>query len=159
MSAQSQLSQSQLRASEVNGRALQLLARREHSRSELFNKLQKFCSDDSLLYTLLDDLEERGYLSDQRYCEAYITYRSNRGIGPVKIEQELVQKGVNKNLVMDSFDALDIDWLEIARRVWQKKYRGIEPSNASERAKQLRFMQYRGFDYYHVENCIELNWV
>ena len=150
----SQAAQQQLRENELNGRALELLARREHSRRELFNKLSKVSSDESLLETLLDKLESRDLLSDRRYCDAYIRYRSGRGIGPQRIAQELALKGVSRSLVLECLEEQSVDWFELAKDVWRKKFRGLLPETPSERAKQQRFLQYRGFEYDHIDNCI-----
>ena len=121
--------------------ALDLLARREHSRREMLRKLQQRGASAAMCEATLDQLEEDGLLSDERFCEAYIHARSQRGIGP----QRLREGGVAEHLVESRLQATQWDWADSAQQVFAKRFPEGPARDPKERAKQLRFMQYRGF--------------
>lgn len=124
-------------------RALGFLTRREYSRLELKRKLARHAEDESELETLLDDFSRRGWLSEQRFTEQIIHARSGK-YGVQRIAQELKEKGVSAEVVAAVLPQLKENELETARAVWEKKF-GAMPGDASERAKQMRFMASRGF--------------
>ena len=124
-------------------RALGFLTRREYSRLELERKLAPHVEDETELETLLDDFAKRGWLSEQRFIEQMIHARGSK-YGVQRITQELKEKGVSAEAVAAVLPQLKEDELETARAVWTKKF-GVLPSNANERAKQMRFLASRGF--------------
>jgi len=127
--------------------AIYSLAMREHSRQELHKKLiQKEYSEDVDLNKLLDELEECGYQSDQRFTESFIRYRVSRGQGKVKISNDLKMRGVSASLINKSIQQADADWFALARQLREKKYGENIPDDYKERAKQMRFLSSRGFD-------------
>lgn len=132
-------------ASAVRLQAMNLLARREHLRRELSLKLAKRFGDVSVIEIVLDELEAENLLSDARFAEAYIRQRSGRGYGPDRIRQELRQKGVESDLLEESMSAADVDWAEVASEVRLKKFGAAAPEDFKEKARQLRFLNYRGF--------------
>ncbi|MCW8847229.1 MAG: recombination regulator RecX, partial [Sedimenticola sp.] len=85
--------------SELEQAAIRLLTNREHSRLELSRKLQSRCDDRNLLSEVLDDLERSGYLSDDRFTELYVNYRKQKGFGPIRIRQELQERGISTDLI------------------------------------------------------------
>ncbi|HEY5719880.1 MAG TPA: regulatory protein RecX, partial [Gammaproteobacteria bacterium] len=99
-------------------RALDLLARREHSRAELRRKLGGAGSDPAELDAVLDQLAAAGLQSDARYAESYVRSYAERGDGPLKIRQGLRQRGVDGSLIDAALEAAEVDWgerLESAR--------------------------------------------
>ncbi|MHB9100901.1 MAG: recombination regulator RecX [Sulfuricella sp.] len=124
-------------------RALGFLSRREYSRLELKRKLAAHVENESELETLLDDFSRRGWLSEQRFTEQIIHARSGK-YGAQRIAQELKEKGVSAEAVAAVLPQLKENELETARAVWAKKF-GALPSDANDRAKQMRFMASRGF--------------
>ncbi|MFM9913117.1 MAG: recombination regulator RecX [Methylophilaceae bacterium] len=124
-------------------RALNCLARREHSRLELGRKLKPFVEEGDDLVALLDDFQKRGWISDQRFAEMVVHAKSGR-YGKLKVAHELREKGVAEDLVTQAVDALDD--VQSAKMVWQKKY-GVHPENREAWAKQARFLQSRGFGF------------
>ncbi len=127
----------------LRGRALQALARREHSRAELRSKLLTHVTEADDLGVLLDDLERRGWLSDARALEQTVRIRSAR-FGTQRIAHELRQKGISEELINASIPQLKEGELEAARNVWQRKFTS-PPQDQKEKAKQVRFLQSRGF--------------
>jgi regulatory protein len=136
-------------------RAVYLLARREHSRKELKNKLIQKGFDADDIERGLNDLEQRGWLSDHRFTESWIRHRVESGYGPFRIRNELAEKGISKLLIDQTFEEIDIDWVKIAHKVWQKKYNAI-PQDWPEKVKQMRFLQYRGFSSQDIESVYQM---
>ena len=124
-------------------RALRYLARREYSRRELENKLSAFEQSHQTLSNLLDQLEQDGYLSTERFAEQTTRVRRPR-FGSQRIVHELKEKGVDAHLIADILPDLKETDLETARQVWRKKF-GALPSDLKERGKQIRFLVNRGF--------------
>ncbi|HET8705765.1 MAG TPA: regulatory protein RecX, partial [Pseudomonadales bacterium] len=125
-------------------RAVRLLARREHSRSELKRKLKK--ADDGSLGEVLDQLEEKGYQSDRRYCEVLVRSRISSGHGPLKIRFELKQKGVDAALIDEVISEQSPDWTALARRARERRFGESLPEDRQEVLKQLRYLVGRGFE-------------
>lgn len=128
---------------DLRTRALRLLARREHSRLELQRKLASHAEDPGELDNLLEELTRRGWLAEARVAEQVIHARRSR-FGAERIRQELLAKGVAEEVVAAVLPQLKDSDLEAARTVWRRKF-GAPPRNAAERARQVRFMQGRGF--------------
>jgi len=155
--------------------ALGLLARREHSRRELSLKLSRKYSrhDDfssSLVPSLLDELQEKCYQCDERFTESYVSYRTHSGKGPLRIIQELRDKGISEALVERFVDEADSKWLALALNVSSRRFGVLnsglddEGMGSSEqinhyeaqkkRAKQVRFLQGRGFTFEHINKVL-----
>ncbi len=128
----------------LRARALDALARREHSRVELGRKLSAHSADEAELAQLLDELENRGWLSDARYAEQLVHARQSR-YGNRKIVYELREQGVAETLIEIALETLKTTEMERARTVWEKKF-GAAAATAKERAQQIRFLQTRGFN-------------
>lgn len=141
--------QPKVSASEQRNAALEMLARREHSRRELKQKLQRRFGLELQTDELLDALAEQGLQCDTRFTESYTRMRKRKGYGPIRIVMELRERGVAGSMVNDCVYAEDHDWFACAGDVWQKKF-GTYPVDQKERAKQMRFLQYRGFDQEHI---------
>ena len=135
----------------LRARALQYLARREYSRAELRGKLLPHVQADQDfeqappvdLNALLDDLVARGWLSDERAAMQLVHAKRSR-FGTQRITHELRQKGIAEELIRAALPELKESELEAARVVWQKKF-GTLPQDEKEKAKQVRFLQSRGF--------------
>jgi len=129
----------------VRRAAMDLLARREHSRVELTRKLRKRGALPELIDSALQRLAEDGLLSEARYLESYVSSRARAGYGPQRIREELGQRGLQRDDIEQAMQRSDIDWSENLRDVWQRKFRGQLPTDARERAQQGRFLAYRGY--------------
>ncbi len=131
--------------SRIRSSAIGLLARREHSTGELGRKLESRGYDAEVTSEVLAELGRKGLLSDERYVASFITHHAARGQGPMRIRSELRESGVAAELVERLLDEAEVDWLDVARSVRRKKFSGPLPASFAERAKQSRFLQYRGF--------------
>lgn len=124
-------------------RALRLLARREYTRKELAQRLVPHTENEAEVAALLEDFQQRGWLSEQRFVEQVVHARSNK-YGSRHIAQELREKGVSEEAIAAALPQLKENDLETARAVWAKKF-GVPPQDARERAQQVRFLASRGF--------------
>jgi len=129
---------------EIRRKAMDLLARREHSVAELRHKLLSKGYSEPAVDEQLRRLEQENLLSDQRFTEAYVSFRSKKGFGPVRIQQELKQKGIDAELAEQYLDNNDY-WRNIAKEVREKRFGDTLPKDYTDIAKQMRFLQYRGF--------------
>ena len=118
---------------------LKMLMRREHSRLELFQKLQTKGFDVDVVNNSISKLVEQNYQSDDRFSEEFIQMRFNQGKGPVKIASELKMRGVN------TFDLSVFDWFQLAKEIRQRKFGDLSSLDFKETAKQKRYLQSRGF--------------
>ena len=127
----------------LKGRALRLLAGREHSRAELEKKLASHEEEPGELRRALDDLQAKGFISDQRVVESVIHRRAAR-LGAGRVKQELQAKGISAECMSDALDSLRGTEVQRAREVWRKKF-GEPAVDPAGRAKQMRFLASRGF--------------
>ena len=131
-------------APSLKGRALRLLSGREYSRLELERKLAPFEEEPGSLAVALDDLQAKGFISEQRVLESVVNRRAGK-LGSARIRQELHGKGLDPQAVADAVADLRHTELERAQAVWRKKF-GEVATEASARSKQMRFLAARGFD-------------
>jgi regulatory protein len=127
----------------LKGRALRYLAAREHSRFELERKLQPFEEAPGELGRVLDELQAKGFIDEQRVVESVVHRRASR-LGVARIRHELLGKGLDAQAVQQAVAQLQTTELQRARAVWRKKF--SEPAHdAASRARQMRFLASRGF--------------
>ncbi len=133
---------------------MQYLARREHSRRELHDKLMKKGCAEAIATETVKRLEQERLVSDDRFMESLIQARRNRGYGPLRIQKELQEKGVTAEAIERWLDVSGREWLEDIRRVQRKKFGARPPKSYPERARQARFLQYRGFTYDQIQQVL-----
>jgi regulatory protein len=135
-------------------RALDLLARREHSRLELERKLARTHPDD-VVAPVLDALESAGLLVAKRFAESFVRSRVARGQGPVRIRVELAARGIDESQSAAFLDADAFDWHALARAARAKRFGDAAPRDFKERAKQGRFLQGRGFEHDQIARALD----
>ena len=136
-------------AGQVRFSAMTLLAQREHSRFELQRKLSRRYPGDPLIETVIQQLADESLQSDARFAEQFVAMRIRKGQGPTRIENELQQRRVDPCLIAECLQPFANQWPELAHAALKKKYKQVAPSGA-EKAKQIRFLLYRGFTHDHV---------
>ncbi len=125
--------------------AVRLLSRREHSAFEIRDKLLKRDFDSEEIDRVIIELQQGGWLSDERFAEAYIRMRQLKGFGPVRIAMELNERGVKEHIVDDYLHADDDSWRQTLEQQYRKKYKDKPIDDYNDKAKRIRFLQYRGF--------------
>ena len=100
---------------------------------------------------VIERLQGERLLSDERFVESLITARRRRGIGPLRVRQDLERKGIPSDTVERWLNPNGSEWAELLREVWRKKFRAKQPKTQVERAKQARFLQSRGFSFDQIQ--------
>lgn len=136
--------------------AVSYLARREHSTLELRRKLDKSGFNTDEIEHVLAQLKQADLQSDERFAESYVRYRINRGYGKTRIRMELQERGVADELIHDSLQQAEVDWFALAAEVRSKRFGEQNPEDFKSRAKQQRFLQYRGFSHDEITESFNL---
>ena len=139
---------------EARKKAMDYLARREHGRGELLNKLTKFGFEPDVAEDAVAQLVEDGLQSDTRFVEAFIRSRIGQGKGPARIRAELREHDVTGSLIDAALANAEQDWYALAREVRLKKFGGSQPRDFKEKARQMRFLQSRGFEPDHIQSAV-----
>jgi regulatory protein len=137
-------------------RAVELLARRDHSRAELERKLAAHGFPAAVIATVLDALESKGLVGGVRFADSFVRTRVAKGKGPMRIRAELAERGIDGACATSALAAEDVDWAEAARVARRKRFGAAVPRDFKERARQTRFLQYRGFDSAQIRAALEL---
>lgn len=132
--------------------ALFLLSRRDYGRAELFSRMKRRMYekndriiDELLIERVLVKLDEQHFLDDDRVVSLLMQSYVRKGYGPLRIKQELRQKGFIESLVETHLENVEVDWFEKAIEVRTKKFGDELPSDFKEKSKQIRYLQSRGF--------------
>ena len=141
--------------STLRRRALDLLARREHGRRELAQKLRARGFDADPIDAVIGQLEAEGLLSEARYAESYVRSRVARGIGPVRLRGELAARGVEETDIDRALSSAAVDWCELAGEARSKRFGPAQPAGFKERARQARFLHQRGFASEHIRCALD----
>ncbi len=135
---------------DCRARALALLARREHSRFELAAKLARRGYPAEEIAACLDALEETQLLSDARYAESYVRSRVEKGYGPLRIRQELRERGVAASLAEAVLASYARRWPALAQRQYRRKFGVTRPADYPDWARRVRYLGGRGFSAEHM---------
>ena len=130
------------------------LARREHGRAELFDKLTRFGFEVRVCEDAIAQLIEDGLQSDRRFVEVFVQSRISQGKGPARIRSELRERGIDDSLIDDGLNDAEQDWVALARDVRVKKFGLPGPLDFKEKARQMRFLQSRGFEQDHIQSAV-----
>ena len=129
----------------IRKKAMDFLARREHSEQELRRKLSARDYEAKDIDKAIHQLQQDGLQSDQRFVEAYVNARFNAGVGPLKIRYELRQKGISDIQADENLEPLADQWDSLMAELRVRKFGESIPDSYNERMKQARFLQNKGF--------------
>ena len=132
-----------------------MLARREHSAFEIRRKLKQKDISEAEIDEAVDRLQHEGLLSDERYAESYIHMRRGKGYGPLRIALELRERGVAESSYAHCLYASDMDWHAVLKAAYDKKYGGKQCEDYREKAKRVRYLQYRGFSLDDIHDLVK----
>lgn len=131
---------------------LWLLSRQEYSRRDLTFKLQKKEASPEYIESLLDWCESLNYIDEARYCEGFIRRHLAKNHGYARIKSEASAKGIDKTLLAFQIEEMEIDWFQLARTAYIKKFSNItDTPDYKQKAKIVRYLMYRGFNYEQIE--------
>jgi len=138
---------------EIRKKAMDFLARREYGQTELIRKL----ADKGYVFRIVEQeiqkLTGERLQSDDRFAEAFVQSRINQGKGPVRIRLDLGQRGISDAVIEMAIEESAADWHGLARDVRLRKFGNAAPADFKAKAKQMRFLQYRGFEQDHVQGA------
>jgi regulatory protein len=138
----------------VRTAALALLAGRDFARNELAQRLLRRGYPAAIVATVVEGLAAQRLLSETRFVEQFIRQHAGRGHGPVRIRVELRDRGVADGDIEEGLDAAAEDWVRIARETRRRRFGLSPPGDYRERARQARFLQYRGFSAEQVRAAL-----
>ncbi len=124
---------------------MDLLSRREHSFKELYDKLRLRGFEPDEIDVALEKLVSENLLNDDRFTESYVHYRVQKGFGPLRIKNELSDKGIDNEIIQNQMESYESAWSELMQQQRIKKFGAEIPADYKEKMKQARFLQNRGF--------------
>ncbi len=133
-----------------------MLARREHAYHELLRKLSQkgFPMNDCV--PVVDEFKAAGIQSDVRYAEMKVRSGVNKGHGPARLKADCQQWQIDESVVSQAFEECEADWFELAVLVRHKRFGAGAAQNDKDKAKQIRFLQYRGFYSDHIQYALSV---
>ena len=139
---------------EARKKAMDYLARREHGRGELLDKLTRFGFEADVADDAVAQLVDDGLQSDSRFAEAFVRSRITQGKGPVRIRADLRERGLADSAIDLALEDADENWYTLARAVRLKKFGPDTPTEFRDKAKQMRFLQSRGFEPDQIQAAV-----
>ncbi len=139
---------------EARKKAMDYLARREYGRLELRAKLESVGFGTEAARVAVDRLTCENLQCDRRFIENFIQSRINKGKGPVRVRLELEERKLEAGLIDECLSACDQDWVAMARQVREKKFGPDLPAGFKEKSRQMRFLQYRGFEPGQIQPAV-----
>tara|TARA_Y100001949_G_scaffold171213_1_gene173352 strand:+ start:124 stop:585 length:462 start_codon:yes stop_codon:yes gene_type:complete len=136
---------------DIRKKIMDFLSRREHSKKEIYKKMLDKVNSLQILEEEIKKLEKDGILDDERFAEQYLYSLVKRGLGPLRINKYLQEKGVDSHLINTLLK--DLDWQDLAKEVLLKKSKYQIPPKEEDVIKLKRFLNYRGFEYYDIERA------
>ena len=124
--------------------AVTLLAKRDYASGEIKQCLKRYSSDEDSINSVMDRLISHHYLDDSRLIEKEIKKQLAKRHGPSRVKQEVRLKGLELLAIEQALEDLDVDWFELAEELRIKKFGDELPKDPKEKAKQIRYLQYRG---------------
>lgn len=139
---------------EARKKAMDYLARREYGRTELVRKLLAAGYTTEAVDGAIARLAAEGLQSDARFVEAFVQSRVNQGKGPERIRAELRDKRLDDGAIEQGLAEAGVDWRRLAAEVRAKKFGRRLPADFAGRARQMRFLQYRGFEAEQIQAVV-----
>lgn len=139
---------------EARKKAMDYLARREHGRAELLQKLGNFGFDSATADDAVAELVADNLQSDARFVDAFVASRINQGKGPVRIRADLRERGISGSTIEIGLEDANQDWYALAREVREKKFGSERAPDFNEKARQMRFLQSRGFETDQIQAAV-----
>ena len=124
--------------------AFAVLTRKEYAKAELIEKLSLYAEDQQEVLNLVEELARENYQSDQRVADTLFSSQVRKGKGPNQIKQKLKNKKLDTQLIAEEMQ--DTDWFQQAYQLKIKKFGSKVEKDPKLKAKQIRFLMYRGFE-------------
>jgi len=144
-----------LSVAELKKIAIDLLSRRDHSGHELQQKLIAKGGDLPSALAVIEWCRCENYQSDSRYCAMLVRSKINKGYGPAVVAQAVREQGIDRELLANTMEALDIDWFMLALTQYQKKFAGKPIADFQDKQKRMGYLQRRGFSSAHIHYALK----
>ncbi|MBF7682480.1 regulatory protein RecX [Acinetobacter sp. B5B] len=144
----------QLTGSKLRSYAYALLARKEYSKAELTQKLQQYAQDLDEVHTIIEQMIEYNYQNDERYAQQMFRSQLIKGQGPQRIKHKIQQKSVDVQFIEEQLESTN--WLAEAYKLKVRKFGEEVATDPKMKAKQIRFLQYRGYSLDIIFKVIEM---
>lgn len=138
----------------LKGKALALLARREHGVEELRVKLLQRGYALADIERVIEEFCAADWLNDARFAEIYVRAHQNKGIGPKKVSWKLNNIGVPKEIIISSIQNAELDWFGIAKQVAEKKIGNLDKMTQQQAYQVGQFLAQRGFEWEMIRQII-----
>ena len=135
-------------------KAMNYLARREYGYLELQNKLENVGFGTETARITVDRLAYEGLQCDRRFIESFIQSRINQGKGPVRIRLDLNERKLESSLIDELLSECNEDWMAMVKQIRKKKFGPKLPVEFKEKARQMNFLKYRGFESNQIQAAI-----
>ncbi|UIP28438.1 recombination regulator RecX [Photobacterium sp. TLY01] len=134
--------------------AVGYLSRRDHAKRELQQKLKQRGYSEQEVSDAVAYCQDYNWLDDARYAAMAVRNGVSKGWGMLRIKQEMKMKGVHDLCIKQALEEAEVDWFEQARAVAQRKFGDTQMDTPKEKARRLRFMQSRGFDFEQIRYAL-----
>ena len=133
---------------------MDFLSRREHSSKEIYQKMSHRVESNEMLVNEINKLISDGLISDERFAESYFQSRKRKGFGPLRIKNELAQRGINDSIFYSIQP--ETDWSYLAFQALEKKINGKKPDDIKAILKLKNFLNYRGFEFKDIDKALSM---
>jgi len=137
-------------ADQLWSKVLTWQTRREHSRRELEQKLKRINAQPDQIEAVLAKLIDYNLQSDQRFAEGMVRSQINRGRAARVIKQRLQVAGINADAPELVTQLGQVDWESEATNQLRKRFGQPLSKEPKEKARYIRFLQYRGYSMSHA---------
>jgi regulatory protein len=128
------------------------VARREYSTGEATAALVRKGYNAAIVAVTVAELQDERLLDDVRYAESLVRMLTGRGQGPQRVRHALNEAGLSPDAVAAALETAP-DWMLLAAEVRRRKFGARIPKDWPGRARQMRFLQYRGFSKDHIASA------
>lgn len=144
-----------LKGTRLRSYAYALLTKREYSKAEFTDKLLEYAIDTEEVLALVEEFSEKNYQSDERVAQMVLSSQTSRGKGPNRVKQTLQQKKIDSAYIAQDIE--EVDWVAEAYKLKLKKFGPEITKDPKQKAKQIRFLQYRGFNMEDILKVVTLD--
>lgn len=133
--------------------AIYTISFKDRTEKELRAKLTQKGYDEKETELAIERLIDYGYVSDRRYAEMYIRQQHTKK-GYRLLKRELIEKGIDRELVEELYDSLNVDEEQLLEQVFQKRYSGADLNDEKTYRKAFSYLVRRGFSTEEVRRIL-----
>jgi len=114
----------------------------ERSKQEVAERLNEWGVDESLIPSLIEQLEANNYIHEGRFAREYAHGKFKiKGWGKIRIRQGLLRKGIPENLIVEGLKSIDEEeYISKVQSLIQKK---MEMEEEKEKEEEMPLNDYQ----------------